>query len=107
MKGVLGALHKSIVERKSGARNACDPQPVLVARFLFLRLTCAGLLSGAFGSGAFGSGSQLVINMSNTDGSWDNDELHFAGEVGPHCCQPIELGPSGCLALNGFESRDW
>jgi len=51
----------------------------LVAGFLFGKLTCAGLLSGALVSSV-----QLAISMSNTGGAWDNAKKYIsAGELGP------------------------
>merc|ERR1712012_1406545 len=51
----------------------------LIAGFLFGKLTCAGLLSGALVSSV-----QLAISMSNTGGAWDNAKKYIsAGELGP------------------------
>merc|ERR1712012_956952 len=51
----------------------------LAAGFLFGKLTCAGLLSGALVSSV-----QLAISMSNTGGAWDNAKKYIsAGELGP------------------------
>merc|ERR1712018_766719 len=47
----------------------------LVAGFLFGKLTCAGLLSGALVSSV-----QLAISMSNTGGAWDNSKKYISSK---------------------------
>merc|ERR1712211_154094 len=51
----------------------------LIAGFLFGKLTCAGLLSGALVSSI-----QLAISMSNTGGAWVNAKKYISqGGLGP------------------------
>jgi len=76
-KCILTSMRASLNEML--APGALVILSLFIAGFLFGKLTCAGLLSGALVSSV-----QLAISLSNTGGAWDNAKNFMsAGELGP------------------------